>query len=758
MQRPSVRIPVILTALTLGASALPTPGALGVLGISPISSSEAAPPPTALQMVHRSSYDSGNPLGGSEIVAYGAERMFTTNGVTNSMDIVDISDVTAPTLVTSVPLAPYGPTVQSVAVHGNLVAVAVGGSPSNQVPGRVAFFDLDGTPVADVEVGALPDMVTFTPDGTTALVSNEGEPRDYCSPAADDFARDPRGSVSLIDVSGTIEQADVTDVGFTAYDGQEAALRAEGIRIFGPGASSSQDLEPEYIAVSADGTTAFVTLQENNALAIIDIATATVSDLVPLGTKDHSTAGNGLDPSDRDDGAGGPAIAIVQRPVRGMYQPDAIAAFEAAGGEYLLTANEGDMREYDCLLGGTGLEAEDGRAGSIGMDPTIFAGLTGNEALGRLNVTRLFPATTNGSNQLTSLYAPGARSFSVWDTSGTLVYDSGDDVEQFTASLLPDRFNGDWSTSTGAPNSFDSRSDNKGPEVESTATGVIDGVPFGFIGLERTGGVAMYDLTDPTAPVFVQYLNTGDFSGNVLAGTAGDVSPEGLHVVEPGDSPTGNALLLVAHEVSGTTAVIEITDEGVVAGTVIEDGTGSPLAGISVRLLDPSTAIPQAVTTTDVDGTYRFDGAVAGDHKLRFIDLDGAHLPEFHPDAGTAATATSITVSPGATTTVDAALAPGATGAITGTVREDGSGAPLPGISVRLLTTGHVLVGGRTTAAAGNYRFGLRDHGSYIMRFIDLDASHVNEYHFDSSTRAAATVITHDAWTTTIDASLAATP
>src|SRR5690606_3387026 len=192
----------------------------------------------------------------------------------------------------------------------------------------------DLSKLSHVGVGALPDMLTFTPDGKTVLVANEGEP-------SDDYAIDPEGSVSVIDVTD-LQNPVVRSANFHAFNGKEAELRAQGVRIFGPDANAAQDFEPEYIAVSADSASAWVVLQENNALAKIDIASASVTDILPLGFKNHGLAGNGLDVSDTD----GKADIKTWSGLRGLYLPDAMAAFDVDGSTYLITANEGDARAW----------------------------------------------------------------------------------------------------------------------------------------------------------------------------------------------------------------------------------------------------------------------------------------------------------------------------------------------------------------------------------------------------------------------------
>jgi hypothetical protein len=407
----------------------------------------------------------------------------------------------------------------------------------------VELYNTNGVFQRSVPAGVLPDMLTFTPDKRYILAANEGEPND-------DYDIDPEGSITVIDTSDFSARQAV----FNAFD---AGVK-DGVRVFGPGASVSQDLEPEYIAVSSDSKTAYVALQENNAIAVVDIESAKVLDVLPLGTKDHSVEGNGFDASNRDD-----AIDIKTQPTKGLFQPDAISIVEKDGRTFILTANEGDARDYDGF-------SEEARVKDLTLDPTAFpnaAELQQNENLGRLNTTTTL-GDTDGDGDFDEIYSYGARSFSVFevtnDGSGpqlTQVFDSGDQLEQITAQLLPNDFN-----STNDENdSFDARSDDKGPEPEGITIGTIGDRTFAFIGLERIGGVMVYDITDPTNPVFQSYGNTRDFglteillADGSIDPAVGDLGPEGLLFIPAEDSPNGLDLLVVANEVSGSTRIFSV--------------------------------------------------------------------------------------------------------------------------------------------------------------------------------------------------------
>jgi hypothetical protein len=478
--------------------------------------------------------------GGAEIVAYDPvnQRVFSLNADAVTVDVLNIANPRQPTLAATIDLSAEGSVATSVAFQNGRVAVAVAALEGTD-PGRVFFFDNNLNLEGAVTVGALPDMVTFAPNGLV-LAANEGEP-------SQDYTIDPEGTVSIIDLSGGVGGATVTTVEFTAFNGQ--ALDPS-VRIFGPNATVAQDLEPEYITVSADSTTAWVSLQENNALARIDLsplyqtpAGAPTVELIGLGFKNHALPGYGLDASDRDD-----VINITSWPVFGMYQPDALAKFTVGGQTYLILANEGDGREYDAF-------EEEARVRSLTLDPTAFpnaSALRDNAALGRLNVS-IASGDTDGDGDFDELYAFGGRSFSIRDANGNLVFDSGDQLEQIIAAVSPRYFN-----ANNDDNSFDNRSDNKGPEPEGVTTGMAHGRLYGFIALERIGGIVVYDLTNPTQPELVEYANNRKFQFDPEDARARDLGAEGIVFIGAAQSPIGIPLLVTGNEVSGTVTIFEI--------------------------------------------------------------------------------------------------------------------------------------------------------------------------------------------------------
>ena len=546
----------------------------------------------------------------AEIPAYDAKskRAFIVNAEQGTLDVLDLSDPTHPKKINEIKVdnIAVGAEVNSVAVQNGIVAIAIQAAQKTDT-GYVGFYQANDLKyISHVDVGALPDMLTFTPDGKTVLVANEAEP-------SNDYQIDPEGSISIINIQD-LNRPSVKTADFKAFNGQEQQLRNQGIRIFGPNATAAQDFEPEYITVSKDGKTAWAALQENNAFAKIDIAQAKVTAIYPLGFKDHGAVGNGMDVSDADGSNGAGAINIqTWSNVRGLYMPDAISSYEVNGKTYIISANEGDARAWgeddeDYFKGNAqkGFVEEwrvkhlvhkagfDRRLGDdlpahlrllakgAELNPSNFAYCGAKEAdagdcredfnLGRLNITWTegYQKNSDGTPKLNArgnlvydhLYSYGSRSVSIWTENAQqngldLVWDSGGHFEQHIAKNHTEIFNFNHEEA-----GLDNRSDNKGPEPEGVTVGKIGEKTFAFIGLERVGGVMVYDVSTPTKPIFVQYINSREFKADtkaIEAGLAGDLGPEGLVFITAKDSPNGQPLLVVGNEVSGSTAIYQVT-------------------------------------------------------------------------------------------------------------------------------------------------------------------------------------------------------
>ena len=475
----------------------------------------------------------------AEIAAHDpqTQRLFVVNGADRTVDVLDMRNPANMTRINRITIASeVGFAANSVAVKNGIVAVAVEASPKTD-PGSVAFYNADGRLLKFLKVGALPDMITFSPDGKKVLTANEGEP-------SDDYKIDPEGSISIIDISKGVEaltQADVKTADFRAFTKENLPA---GVRAFGPGASVAQDMEPEYITLTPDSKTAYVTVQEANAIAIVDVETAKVTKLVPLGLKPHWMPENSLDVSDRDS-----SFALRTWTIWGMYMPDAIAGYVAADGKYyVVTANEGDSRDYPGY-------SEVARVATLRLDPRLYpneAELKLPSELGRLNVTNA-TGDTDGDGDIDMLHVFGARSFSIWDANAAMVYDSKNDIERLQLTDYIGLHN-----LAHTSNTADDRSDDKGPEPEAITTGTIRGKTYAFIGNERQGNIMIYDVTDPKAVRFASQWWNRNPSAATNTAAAGDLGPEGILFIPASESPNGQPLLVVANEISGTTTVWQV--------------------------------------------------------------------------------------------------------------------------------------------------------------------------------------------------------
>jgi hypothetical protein len=449
-------------------------------------------------------------LGGtaaSEIAAYDAKskRLFVVNNEgASKVEVLDLTNYPSINKLTPISFSAISGGANSVAVHNGLLAVALEGL-NKQDNGKVAVLQA-GTlaEVKQVTVGALPDMVTFSPDGRFIITANEGEP-------SDDYLNDPVGSISVIDVQNNYA---VKTLDFTPFESQKAALLAGGFRVYGLNATLAKDVEPEYVTVSADSRKAWVTLQENNGVAEVDLIAGTITKIMPLGVKDISNAAYAMDVSDRDS-----KIELGTWPIKAFYLPDAIAHFSVGGTSYLALANEGDTRAY------SGMD-EEVRVKDLMLDATRFANTTvlkGDAQLGRLTVAK-FHGDTDGDGDYDELYTTGGRSVSIINAAtGQLVADIGKDLE--TRVMAAGKYD-------------DASSDNKGVEVEAVTVSQVNGQTIAFIGMERSDMIAVYDLSNPASPKFLQLFATGD-------------APEGVHLVSAKDSPNGRSLLIVSSEEDG---------------------------------------------------------------------------------------------------------------------------------------------------------------------------------------------------------------
>ena len=508
----------------------------------------AAPPPAAHTppppTLHLERIARLEPRRGCEIVAYDptTSTLHTSGGPTTTISRWNLADPREPEPLPDLEwpdglgLPRFAEATSVAAARGFVAATIV--HPDRRERGWLALADGTADPprYAAVRVGHHPDMVAFTPDGTTLIVANEGEPHP-------DYSVDPPGSVTILRFASAgrdLQGLDVTTLDFAGWNDHRfhASLHRAAVET----TTLARDLEPEFVAVSPDGRRAWITLQENNAIATVDLTARAVTDIRALGFKNHALPGQGLDASDRDG-----RVNIRNWPVRGLYQPDGIAAFGTEQGIFLITANEGDTREYpgyDEVVRVEDLRLAERPFRNARRLQTI-------EDLGRLEVTRA-RGDDDQDGEWEYLVSYGGRSLSIWTPALRQVWDSGEDLERLTAAV-PGAFN----AANDEQDSFDDRSDKKGPEPEGVVVGRVHDRLYAFAGLERPGGIVIYDVTDPFRPVFVDWVNPRKF-GVSSTRAADDLGPEGLVFIAAADSPVASPLLLVANEVSGTVAVYQI--------------------------------------------------------------------------------------------------------------------------------------------------------------------------------------------------------
>ena len=542
----------------LSLIAVLTASALFAAGQLPAQADEAT-----VKITEISSITSGDGEGSAEIATYhaGSKRIFATNGIKNTIDIFDISDVANPKKVGSVALSPYGNDVTSVAAGKDVVVAVVNVSDkfsATGVPtttnGKIVVFDTAGKVLSSPDVlGVLPDSVSFAPNGTTALVAIEAQPvcakDDPATAAKEDAdytkASDPVGGVTVVDLSDPAAPV-LKFAGFDQFT--VAEMRAKGIAVSSVANNVSKDFEPEF-ASAIDNNYAYVTIQEANAIGKLNIQTATFESITRAFESKVSQVAR--DTSDRDSGAGPRTYANVV----GASQPDAIAGFKMGSGNYFITANEGDAREYTCLN-------DDLRASALKVDPRRFADwktLSGSAALGRAKVNPN-NGDRDGDGDIDTIHLRGSNSMTMY-RNGLAIWDSADLLDQIqTAAFGVANINGSHSLSSDkATMNYvgQDRSDDKGSEPEGVAVGMVGDRRIAVLGLERMSALAVFDITQPRIPVFIEWLQMLP----AKATPAKDVkywSPEGIVFVSADKSPSGKAIIITSYELSGSLSIHQI--------------------------------------------------------------------------------------------------------------------------------------------------------------------------------------------------------
>lgn len=462
-------------------------------------------------------------------------KLYSVNQEKLGFDIIDYSDIFKPNLIQTVDVSGFINNIRSIESASGFVFIAGDGS-SPQLPGKLLIYNSNGVYRKQLSLGTTPDRMKFSPDNITLVIANEGIPDSS-------YSTDPSGSVNIINtVSGInfLTQSDVKTVDFTLLD---TTAYDPLIHIYdNAGQSPSQDLEPEAIAISPDSKKAYVVFQENNALAIIDLFTATLDTIFGLGYLDY-----GVYELDASDLANQVNLDSYPR-LYGMHQPSDIEMFEENGEYYLMTSNQGAPRKYQ------GYD-ETVRVKNQPVDPSKFSNLQPllqDTLFGRLNITSAF-GDRNGDGLHDSLLCFGSRSFSIWDRSGALRTSSTDELALFISPFYDSIYN----SSADHNASRKQRSDDMGTEPSAIAIGEVDGNPCYFIGLYQMGGIVIY-FGSGGNPGWDSYNLDRNFSVPADDPMAGDLGPTDLEFVPANRTPLGIAQLFVANRVSGTISVYQI--------------------------------------------------------------------------------------------------------------------------------------------------------------------------------------------------------
>lgn len=578
-----------------------------------------------MTLTGRYDVDEESPRGGLEIVTYNSsnEMAYAIDGINSVLIAIPMSYLTDEGLTD---LSPKGLTIDLEVLvetdnpefaYGDITSITISPDETKlavaiqaegyNTQGIVAVFPIDnsedtlGTPEYFV-VGVQPDMVIFAND-TTLLSADEGEPRmGYGTNTDGEEVVDPKGSISTVNLTDKT----VTISYFDAFDAQRDSLVSAGV-LMNLDSQPSVDLEPEYITVTKDGMTAYVALQENNAIAVVDVATAEITSVLPLGFKSYSDAANAI----YIDGTSHTYDNLL-----GAYMPDGISIYEDGENVYIITANEGDGREWSS----TEFPEDHEDAGDPNdEDSSYFSNETkitltkGEEEISKVLV--IDPSVTDGLPADKNVMF-GGRSFTLFkvtDTGLEVVYDSGSDFEDITSKLYPD-----WFNTSNTKLKLNDRSKKKGPEPENVAVGEVDGRVYAFIVLERIGGVMAYDITDVEDITYATYINTRDFTAE--KGIGGDSAPEGVYFISSTDNPTGKALLIAGCEVTGTMPVYTVS-----ASAVVEETT-EPITETTTEPISEPTTTNYTVVAGDT--LYKIAAALLGDgdRYMEIYDLNQSAL------------------------------------------------------------------------------------------------------------------------------------
>lgn len=534
-----------------------------------------------LSLTHNESISIGTSAsagGNSNSIAYNSDnqKVYQINSNDNELNIFPIASdgtfdtenqtiITFDSLFTDFTCA--GPTYVAIDTINDRIAVTLESGDTSAVNGRVCLLDYDGNLQYYYETGVQPNMAVFTADSKKLLITNEGEHKSTYT------VTDPKGTVTIIDFSRNSDPTRITptEVDFSAFTADELIensillnkIKNTNVTEENPDTyipvEPQYDLEPESIAVNDAGTTAYVCLQEANAIATLDLTTNEFVDIRSLGFIDYSDETNAIDV----------VLDKTYSPTTYQYtygvpMPHSIELIEIEGTTYLLTANEGASRTY-CYNTSTKFISNLTTATLTSNEPKVDAN---GDPVYDANGEEVYPTAASvqvlnntytagleegveedGSD--TPHYIFGTRSFSIYEAdSMSLLYDSANSLEAKTNELLPSNFN-----CTNNMMGKEKGATARGVEPKAVITSAINGRYFAFIALEAIGGVMVYEITDPSTPEYINYINTRDFSTSIK----GDVSPGCIALADANSSKNELPTFFVGYDVTATLGSYTIT-------------------------------------------------------------------------------------------------------------------------------------------------------------------------------------------------------
>lgn len=577
------------------------------------------------------------------------EKYLYTVSEAGYVNVVDYSSPSSPSVVSAFAINLKGKKLTDIAVCASARMLFVAHGADDTVSnGRVRFYATARREGAvapaflkEVVTGPLPDMIAPNGDCTMLAVANEGEGK-YSSATG---LTDPPGSVSIVKdltaASPTVVSVSLASLGSDEeliakgvhlplskkameYWDDHSAIAADLNFSTARGSyTSAMSLEPEYLGWSASGSKVFVGLQENSAIVTVDVPAAadwaskppSASRIDALGLKDWSESGSTAGVDLIADGN----CTLKKFPgYKTLRQPDSIAVVSVDGIDYILSANEGDDKEYGDFeekMKAKDVIASDGtvKLAKMTVDSAALSNYKAQNDLGADSKRRVtigsasIDYSTPSAPKITDMVGFGGRGISIWkpaDAGLTLVWDSGSQMEVEQCSAYPWAHNGVQdeefalvngvlynASSAGLQSTIremndpavdgcadrgdgqagacplgktiDSRSPKDGAAPEAIVAGVACGRLLAVTATEKQGTAFVYDISEIASPklLYVRHLSpASEKKSPGIAYTArelGEIDPEGMVFLEAAASPSGKPAVLFGGAWSGTVSMWE---------------------------------------------------------------------------------------------------------------------------------------------------------------------------------------------------------